>query len=166
MHRAHRWHGGLLSARRQSHYRASRRLDAPAKYYLLLGDDDDDEKREREGGRGIEKEREREGKRNDKNRGKEGGREGSGGGKKKKGSLPLDCNGREARFIALSRRCRCTHGDPSCAIPPYWLSGRWTLRGGHSRYTILYEREGERERGGGEGTEIGGLQDNLCVANY
>ena len=48
MHRAHRWHGGLLSARRQSHYRASRRLDAPAKYYLLLGDDDDDEKREGE----------------------------------------------------------------------------------------------------------------------
>lgn len=47
MHRAHRWHGGLLSARRQSHYRASRRLDAPAKYYLLLGDDDD-EKREGE----------------------------------------------------------------------------------------------------------------------
>ena len=61
MHRAHRWHGGLLSARRQSHYRASRRLDAPAKYYLLLGDDDDDEKREREReGRGREKERERE----------------------------------------------------------------------------------------------------------
>ena len=37
-----------------------RRLDAPAKYYLLLGDDDDDEKRERGGGRGREKERERE----------------------------------------------------------------------------------------------------------
>lgn len=61
MHRAHRWHGGLLSARRQSHYRASRRLDAPAKYYLLLGDDDDDEKREREGGeRERKRERERE----------------------------------------------------------------------------------------------------------
>lgn len=64
MHRAHRWHGGLLSARRQSHYRASRRLDAPAKYYLLLGDDDD-EKRER-GGKGCVCEREREKRREEK----------------------------------------------------------------------------------------------------
>lgn len=86
-------------------------------------------KKEREGGREVTK---IEGRREKEER------------RRKKGSLPLDCNGREARFIALSRRCRCTHGDPSCAIPSYWLSGRWTLRGGHSRYTI---QEGEGGRG-------------------
>lgn len=49
-------------------------------------------RKKRERGEGVcVKERERrEGKRNDKNRGKERGREGSGGEKKKKGSLPLE----------------------------------------------------------------------------
>lgn len=103
-------------------------------------------RKKREGERGCERERERrEGKRNDKNRGKERGREGSGREKKKKGSLPLDCNGREARFIALSRRCRCTHGDPSCAIPRIGFQEDGLYEG--AIRDILYYGGRGRERG-------------------
>lgn len=158
MHRAHRWHGGLLSARRQSHYRASRRLDAPAKYYLLLGDDDDEK---REGEKKREKGREMtkiEGRR-------EGEKEVVEGRRKKDRCLSTVTE--ERHVLSRCRADADAHTAIHRARYPRIGFQEDGLYEGAIRDILYYTRGKEREReGGGKGTEIGGLQDNLCVANY
>lgn len=158
MHRAHRWHGGLLSARRQSHYRASRRLDAPAKYYLLLGDDDDDEKREGEKKRERRREMTKiEGRR-------EGEKEVVEGRRKKDRCLSTVTE--ERHVLSRCRADADAHTAIHRARYPRIGFQEDGLYEGAIRDILYYTRGKERERERGEGVKIGGLQDNLCVANY
>lgn len=157
MHRAHRWHGGLLSARRQSHYRASRRLDAPAKYYLLLGDDDDEK---REGEKKREKGREMtkiEGRR-------EGEKEVVEGRRKKDRCLSTVTE--ERHVLSRCRADADAHTAIHRARYPRIGFQEDGLYEGAIRDILYYTRGKEREKERGKGAEIGGLQDNLCVANY
>lgn len=78
--------------------------------------------------------------------------------KKKEGSLPLDCNGREPRFIAFCRVDADAHTAIHRARYPrigFQEDGLYEEREGgagrergHSRYTIYGERERSIERGG------------------
>lgn len=140
MHRAHRWHGGLLSARRQSHYRASRRLDAPAKYYLLLGDDDDEK---REGEKKREKGREMtkiEGRR-------EGEKEVVEGRRKKDRCLSTVTE--ERHVLSRCRADADAHTAIHRARYPRIGFQEDGLYEGAIRDILYYTRGKERERGGG-----------------
>lgn len=95
--------------------------------------------------------------------------------KKKEGSLPLDCNGREPRFIAFCRVDADAHTAIHRARYPrigFQEDGLYEEREGREgereRPFEIYYIRGKREvnREGRDGAEIGGLQDNLCVANY